>query len=198
MNAALLAASSRALITSSPIPRWRDALRLREIPAGRPHAHHADEGVAQATGLCRPATRRTEWRGVSKSKFLPQCFGSFLCFVRRGRRPMRAGRPHYPEIGRSGLGGDGKPWRIGTEVYGDCAPKKNVKRPPSPWPSPQGEGTRFFRLQITDFSMTARPIQSQVFGCGGERFSFSPACRAVAQQRRREKAGMRAGVSTIF
>jgi len=24
------------------------------------------------------------------------------------------------EIGRSGLGGDGKPWRIGTELYGDC------------------------------------------------------------------------------
>jgi carbamoyl-phosphate synthase large subunit len=24
------------------------------------------------------------------------------------------------EIGRSGLGGDGKPWRIGTEIYGDC------------------------------------------------------------------------------
>ena len=23
------------------------------------------------------------------------------------------------EIGRSGLGGDGKPWRIGTEIYGD-------------------------------------------------------------------------------
>ena len=23
------------------------------------------------------------------------------------------------EIGRTGLGGDGKPWRIGTEVYGD-------------------------------------------------------------------------------
>ena len=23
------------------------------------------------------------------------------------------------EFGRSGLGGDGKPWRIGTEVYGD-------------------------------------------------------------------------------
>jgi carbamoyl-phosphate synthase large subunit len=23
------------------------------------------------------------------------------------------------EIGRSGLGGDGKPWRIGTEVHGD-------------------------------------------------------------------------------
>ena len=28
--------------------------------------------------------------------------------------------PHCSlEIGRSGLGGDGKPWRIGTEVYGD-------------------------------------------------------------------------------
>ena len=24
------------------------------------------------------------------------------------------------EIGRSGLGGDGKPWRIGAEIYGDC------------------------------------------------------------------------------
>ena len=35
------------------------------------------------------------------------------------------------EIGRSGLGGDGKPWRIGTEVYGDRA-AKNVSRPPSP------------------------------------------------------------------
>jgi len=23
------------------------------------------------------------------------------------------------QVGRSGLGGDGKPWRIGTEVYGD-------------------------------------------------------------------------------
>jgi carbamoyl-phosphate synthase large subunit len=23
------------------------------------------------------------------------------------------------EIGRSGLGGDGKPWRVGNEVYGD-------------------------------------------------------------------------------
>jgi carbamoyl-phosphate synthase large subunit len=25
------------------------------------------------------------------------------------------------EIGRSGLGGDGKPWRVGAEVYGDRA-----------------------------------------------------------------------------
>ncbi len=34
------------------------------------------------------------------------------------------------EIGRSGLGGDGKPWRIGTEVYGDRAilPKDLIAR----------------------------------------------------------------------
>ncbi len=34
---------------------------------------------------------------------------------RNSRRPT----PRSLEIGRSGLGGDGKPWRIGTEVYGD-------------------------------------------------------------------------------
>lgn len=34
------------------------------------------------------------------------------------------------EIGRSGLGGDGKPWRIGTEVYGDrdILPKDLIAR----------------------------------------------------------------------
>jgi carbamoyl-phosphate synthase large subunit len=34
------------------------------------------------------------------------------------------------EIGRSGLGGDGKPWRIGTEVYGDrdILPKDVISR----------------------------------------------------------------------
>jgi hypothetical protein len=30
------------------------------------------------------------------------------------------------EIGRTGLGGDGKPWRIGTEVYGDREELKQV------------------------------------------------------------------------
>ena len=36
--------------------------------------------------------------------------------------PQQKSRPkclRSLEIGRSGLGGDGKPWRIGTEVYGD-------------------------------------------------------------------------------
>ena len=34
------------------------------------------------------------------------------------------------EIGRSGLGGDGKPWRIGTEVYGDrdILPRDGISR----------------------------------------------------------------------
>jgi carbamoyl-phosphate synthase large subunit len=34
------------------------------------------------------------------------------------------------EIGRSGLGGDGKPWRIGTEMYGDrdILPKDIISR----------------------------------------------------------------------
>ena len=34
------------------------------------------------------------------------------------------------EIGRSGLGGDGKPWRIGTEVYGDrdILPREVISR----------------------------------------------------------------------
>ncbi len=27
--------------------------------------------------------------------------------------------PAIVEISRSGFGGDGKPWRVGTEVYGD-------------------------------------------------------------------------------
>jgi carbamoyl-phosphate synthase large subunit len=32
------------------------------------------------------------------------------------------------EIGRSGLGGDGKPWRIGTEVYGEILPCDVISR----------------------------------------------------------------------
>ena len=34
------------------------------------------------------------------------------------------------EIGRSGLGGDGKPWRVGMEVYGDrdILPREVISR----------------------------------------------------------------------
>ena len=40
------------------------------------------------------------------------------------------------EIGRSGLGGDGKPWHIGTEIYGDRA-AKFVHDLPHPYPLPK-------------------------------------------------------------
>ena len=51
------------------------------------------------------------------------------CCIRRGSRKPQAGRPRSPVRSletwwpcartRRGLGGDVKPWRIGTEVYGD-------------------------------------------------------------------------------
>ncbi len=48
------------------------------------------------------------------------------------------------EIGRSGLGGDGKPWRIGTEVYGDrdILPREIITRKLS---TPNGERIFFIR-----------------------------------------------------
>jgi carbamoyl-phosphate synthase large subunit len=48
------------------------------------------------------------------------------------------------EIGRSGLGGDGKPWRIGTEVYGDrdVLPKDIITQKLS---SPNAERIFFIR-----------------------------------------------------
>jgi len=48
------------------------------------------------------------------------------------------------EIGRSGLGGDGKPWRIGTEVYGDrdILPREIVTRKLS---TPNAERIFFIR-----------------------------------------------------
>jgi carbamoyl-phosphate synthase large subunit len=48
------------------------------------------------------------------------------------------------EIGRSGLGGDGKPWRIGTEVYGDrdILPREVISRKLS---APNAERVFFIR-----------------------------------------------------
>ena len=89
------------------------------------------------------------------------------------------------EIGRNGLGGDGKPWRTGTEVYGDPHCKNNVSRPPSPRPSPQGEGAAIVRPPIARRAFANRRLTT--FQETGERFSFSPG----------EKAGMRAGVEQI-
>src|SRR5213594_4353556 len=52
--------------------------------------------VAQATGLCRPATRRTEWAGHRRLMRTAESSGQPGSFRSAGRRPERAGRPCYP------------------------------------------------------------------------------------------------------
>src|SRR5881397_2957874 len=52
--------------------------------------------VAQATGLCRPATRRTEWGGRRQRMTTTYCAVQPCSFRSAGRRPARAGRPCYP------------------------------------------------------------------------------------------------------
>ncbi len=44
--------------------------------------------------------------------------GEAMVIGRRSQESLQKYRRSL-EIGRSGLGGDGKPWRISTEVYGD-------------------------------------------------------------------------------
>ena len=52
--------------------------------------------VAQATGLCRPATRRTEWEAHRQRIRTAFCWAQPCSFRSAGRRPERAGRPCYP------------------------------------------------------------------------------------------------------
>src|ERR1035437_7004302 len=52
--------------------------------------------VVQATGLCRPATRRTERVGRPYATLTGFFDPSSLSFRSASRRPERAGRPHYP------------------------------------------------------------------------------------------------------
>src|SRR5437867_8250558 len=52
--------------------------------------------VAQATGLCRPATRRTEW-GAHRQRIRAAFCWAQPCSLRSARRrPERAGRPSHP------------------------------------------------------------------------------------------------------
>jgi len=62
--------------------------------AGRPVS--IQPSVARATGLCRPATRRTERQRCSESGKARRFSSSLRSFRSAGRRPERAGRPHYP------------------------------------------------------------------------------------------------------
>jgi hypothetical protein len=84
-------ASSRALITSSP--RFRASpsrcLRTATIPQADP-------------------TLTTQMKSVGEAMAIGRTFKESL------QKRLRS-----LEIGRSGLGGDGKVWRIGTETYGD-------------------------------------------------------------------------------
>ena len=52
--------------------------------------------VAQATGLCRPATRRTEREGHRRPTRSARCSAQPGSFRSAGRRPGRAGRPCHP------------------------------------------------------------------------------------------------------
>jgi len=52
--------------------------------------------VAQATGLCRPATRRTEREGHRQLMMTACSSGPPLPFRSAGRRPGRASGPHHP------------------------------------------------------------------------------------------------------
>src|SRR5205814_9707801 len=52
--------------------------------------------VAQATRLCRRATRPTEWGAASKDKGRFYRSRTLLPFRPAGRRAGRAGRPHHP------------------------------------------------------------------------------------------------------
>jgi carbamoyl-phosphate synthase large subunit len=59
-------------------------------------------------GARPPVTLTTQMKSVGEAMAIGRTFKESL------QKCLRS-----LEIGRSGLGGDGKPWRIGTEVYGD-------------------------------------------------------------------------------
>jgi carbamoyl-phosphate synthase large subunit len=77
------------LITSSPIPLCGTRFAFEKFPQADPTLTTQMKSVGEAMAI-----------GRTFKESLQKCLRSL-------------------EIGRSGLGGDGKPWRIGTEVYGD-------------------------------------------------------------------------------
>ena len=78
------------------------------------------------------------------------------------------------EIGRGGLGGDGKPWRIGTEVYGDrdILPRDVISRKLS---VPNAERIFFVRhaLRAQSFPTVSRFPRAAL---------ATPFCRATTQR----------------
>ena len=68
---------------------------------------------------------------------------------------------------RAGLGGDGKPWRIGTEIYGDrdILPRDVVSRNPSP---PFTRCDWSFKQSRSPFKVASYDLQ---FSAGGHKLS---------------------------
>jgi len=95
----------------------------RSLQMATIHAQHEDESVGEAMAIgrtfmdgehARPACRFRRPRR-NQPRPTPDSVSVALTDAREGAcAPLRS-----LEIDRSGLGGDGKPWRIGTEVYGD-------------------------------------------------------------------------------
>ncbi len=94
--------STRSLAALLPSRWWRGATIPQAGFGGRP-----------------PFTLTSQMKSVGKVMTIGRTFKESL------QKCLRS-----LEIGRSGLGGDGKPWRIGTEAYRDpcIAPRKVISR----------------------------------------------------------------------
>ena len=113
-------ASSRALIASSP--------RFRALPS---------RCLRTATIPQADPTLTTQMKSAGEAMAISRRFKECL------QKCLHSLETRWPCAStRSGLGGDGKPWRIGTEVYGDrdILPRDVISRKlsvPNAEPSPQ-------------------------------------------------------------
>ena len=130
----LVAARPRPRLRAHVRPRrrrFRERLRRRQIRPADVRGRF--EKPARADGGGRIFGQGQVGEGVTKiprfafEKF-PQADPTLTTQMKSVGEAMAIGRTFKEslqkclrslEIGRSGLGGDGKPWRIGTEVYGD-------------------------------------------------------------------------------
>ena len=114
-------------------PRRRRAFPSPRSPPNSPSATCSTKSGTTSRAKPRPASSRrliTSSTKVPRFAFekFPQADPTLTTQMKSVGEAMAIGRTFKEslqkclrslEIGRSGLGGDGKPWRIGTEVYGD-------------------------------------------------------------------------------
>ena len=103
------------------------ACKIRQrarLPVCRNRAHAGGASAGARADFCAAEPRR---QGDGFTFAVPPGRAPPLSQSPAGNRQAHA-RSFCLEIGRSGLGGDGKPWRIGNEVYGDrdILPTSNV------------------------------------------------------------------------